>query len=139
MPKFRKKPIEIEAVQYTGIGVDPVGVFRTASSAPYVITIHNQLVYILPDDWIVPEPDGKHYYPIKPEIFAASYEPVEEPNTQSAQMQLEQAIEIATQALDHNEMGLAVALDLGMDVEEGEEEREWIVERRRKLAAIRGA
>lgn len=51
---------------------------------------------------------------------------------------LEQAIEIATQALDHNEMALALAADLAVDAEEAETEREWIVEQRKKLVALRG-
>ena len=28
-------------------------------------------------DWVLPEPDGVHFYPVKPEIFAATYEAVE--------------------------------------------------------------
>jgi hypothetical protein len=27
-------------------------------------------------DWIIPEPDGIHFYPCKPDIFEATYEPV---------------------------------------------------------------
>ena len=75
--RFRKKPIEIEAVQFTGTGQDPAGVFRREEDdTPYVVTIHDQRVYLSPGDWIVPEPDGVHFYPIKDEVFRAGYEPV---------------------------------------------------------------
>ncbi len=76
MPKFRKKPLEIEAVQFDGHpSNDPPGVFRRPEdNTPYVVTIHDQRCYLAPGDWIVPEPDGVHYYPIKADIFARSYE-----------------------------------------------------------------
>lgn len=45
---------------------------------PHVHTMHaNQIVIVEPGDWIVIEPDGFHFYPIKPDIFAATYEPAE--------------------------------------------------------------
>jgi hypothetical protein len=75
--KFRKKPVVVEAEQYTGAGPDPVGVFRRPEDdTPYVVTIHDQRVYLSPGDWILPEPDGVHFYPVKPDIFAATYEAV---------------------------------------------------------------
>jgi hypothetical protein len=43
----------------------------------YVITAHAQRVYLVPGDWILPEPDGEGYYPCKDDIFKATYEPVE--------------------------------------------------------------
>lgn len=79
MSKFRKKPITIEAHQFTGSGPDPIGVFRRPEDdTPYVVTIHDQRCYLSTGDWIVPEPDGVHYYPIKPEVMALNYEPVED-------------------------------------------------------------
>jgi hypothetical protein len=36
-----------------------------------------QHVFLSEGDWIVPEPDGEHFYPIKPDVFAATYEPAE--------------------------------------------------------------
>ena len=78
--KFRKKPVEVEANQFLGNQAsDPVGVFRREEDrSPYVVTIHDQRCYIEPGDWILPEPDGVHYYPVKPAIFAATYDPVVE-------------------------------------------------------------
>lgn len=79
MAKYRKKPIVIEAEQFTGNGSDPAGVWRRAEdSSPYVVTIHDQRSYLSPGDWVLPEPDGVHFYPCKPDIFEATYEPVKE-------------------------------------------------------------
>jgi hypothetical protein len=73
--KFRKKPVIINAEQYTGHGPDPVGVFRRPEDAtPYVVTIHDQHYYLTAGDWVVPEPDGVHFYPIKPEVMVQNYE-----------------------------------------------------------------
>jgi len=79
MAKFRKKPVVIEAVQFDGNPAhDPSGVWRREEDgSPYVVTIHDQRCYLAPGDWIVPEPDGVHYYPVKPDIFAATYDAVE--------------------------------------------------------------
>lgn len=80
MPRYRKKPVVIDAEQFVNGVSDPVGVFRREEDAsPYVVTIHGQRCYIEPGDWIIPEPDGVHFYPVKPDIFAATYEPVEVP------------------------------------------------------------
>lgn len=45
----------------------------------YVVTIHLQSVFLAKGDWILPEPDGEHFYPCKPDVFAKTYEPVEPP------------------------------------------------------------
>ncbi len=82
MPKFRKKPVIIEAEQYKGEAM--VGVCNDADccadkiSRPHVHTIHNnQNVLIKSGDWIIPEPDGIHYYPCEESIFKNRYEPAE--------------------------------------------------------------
>lgn len=85
MGKFRKKPIVIEAEQYApnmevlpkGVTEESTGSDLTGHISAYVITIHLQKCYIQPGDWIIPEPDGIHYYPVKPDIFAATYEAVD--------------------------------------------------------------
>ena len=78
--KFIKKSIIIEAVQFDGIPAnDPTGVFRRPEDdSPYVVTVHDQRCYLTPGDWIIPELDGVHYYPCKPDIFEATYEEVTE-------------------------------------------------------------
>lgn len=78
MSKFRKKPIIIEAVQFDGIN-DPPGVFRREEdNTPYVVTIHGQRSYIVASDWIIPEPDKVHHYPCKSDIFAVTYDAVDD-------------------------------------------------------------
>mgnify|MGYP001560338316 CR=1 FL=1 len=99
MPKFRKKPVVIEAEQFTQEQVEaymfdkvplPRGVnFGSAHTHPptrriysthfTVMTIHGERATIVPGDWIMPEPDGVHFYPCKPDIFAATYEPATPP------------------------------------------------------------
>ena len=83
MAKFRKKPVAIEAEQYTEYGKLVKGMcnsqscFVAGTNKPHVHTIHdNQIVNLEIGDWIIPEPDGKHYYPVKSEIFTETYEQV---------------------------------------------------------------
>lgn len=81
--KYRKKPIVIEAEQYIkGSAEMPRGVCLEKHLDgdlvhPHVHTVHsNQAVLLESGDWVIPEPDGVHFYPCKPDIFAATYEPV---------------------------------------------------------------
>lgn len=77
--KFRSKPREIEAEQFFAHTPLP---FRDRSAVAYdgegfyVVTAHNQKVYLENGDWVVPEPDGIHFYPIKDEIIWKNYEAV---------------------------------------------------------------
>jgi hypothetical protein len=93
--KFKKKPIVIDAEQFLEGQPLPVGVCtgeRCSSNysnntyvAPHVHTAHqNQRVNLQFGDWVVPEPDGEHYYPIKPDIFANTYDPVKETESRTA-------------------------------------------------------
>lgn len=81
MSKYRKKPMVVDATQFFYDG-DPVpGVFYPSKSEDgktyigdaYVVTIHDQRVYLENGDWIITEPDGEHHYPCKPDIFAKTY------------------------------------------------------------------
>lgn len=85
MAKYRKKPIIIEAEQYTEYGklvngmCNSISCFTSGNNEPHVHTIHNnQLVNLEVGDFIIPEPDGKHFYPVKPDIFANTYEKVDD-------------------------------------------------------------
>lgn len=88
MAKYRKRPVIVEAVQwwpgmviqsvfyeveYTTEDLDGERIIR---EKPYVVTIHEQRAYLAPGDWIITEPDNKHHYPCKPDIFTATYEEV---------------------------------------------------------------
>ena len=83
MTQFRKKSVEIDAVQYIEYGKLVKGMcnsqscYTSGNNEPHVHTIHKgQTVKLEPGDWIIPEPDGKHFYPCKPDIFEATYEEV---------------------------------------------------------------
>ncbi len=86
MPKFRKKPGIIEAEQYVKYGklvegmCNSTSCFCDGNNEPHVHTIHKDRLGIIKleiGDWIIPEPDGEHFYPCKPEIFEATYERIE--------------------------------------------------------------
>lgn len=84
MPFFKSKPRTIEAEQYRAgaaqqaRGVCYVACLGSEWRPAHVHTAHNNQAVILEDgDWVVPEPDGIHFYPIKPDIFAKNYEPAE--------------------------------------------------------------
>ena len=91
MPKFRKRPIVIETAQFRpDLGQWPKGVrnrpdglrcecsLSPTDTRPHVHTVHNnQRVDVASGDWIVLEPDGEHYYPIKDDVFCNLYEAVE--------------------------------------------------------------
>ena len=84
MAKFRKKPVVVEAEQYrlNRAGTLPPGVHpanvQEETYQPYVITAHGQRTPVVEGDWIIAEPDGRGYYPCKPDIFAATYEAMED-------------------------------------------------------------
>ncbi len=88
--KFRSKPTEIDAEQFHGNGyyeargltypeghcVCDEGKVTSDTPHSHVHTAHEQIVLLSVGDWIVPEPDGRGYYPIKPDIFDNTYDPV---------------------------------------------------------------
>ena len=78
--KFRKKPVEVKAQPWWpgDMSVPGVDLGWMHDSRPFVTTIHGGRAYLDPGDWVIMEPDGKHFYPCKPDIFEATYEPVKE-------------------------------------------------------------
>lgn len=89
MPKFRKKPVVIEAWQWNGekAGEMP-GICQCDSNTfPHLHTAHEntiddrgQLVFLTKGDWIIPEAKKEgRYYPCKPDVFAETYEPASPP------------------------------------------------------------
>jgi co-chaperonin GroES (HSP10) len=74
--RVRGKSREMDAVQFTNDGPDPIGVERTWDGKAYVITAHSQRVYLQPGDWIIGEPNGVGHYPIKAAIFNVTHERV---------------------------------------------------------------
>lgn len=84
---YIKRVILVKAVQYTEYGKLVTGMCNSQScltsgnNEPHVHTIHdNQIVNLQVGDWIIPESDGIHFYPIKNDIFIRDYQKVD--NTQ---------------------------------------------------------
>jgi hypothetical protein len=84
MPKFRKKPVVIEAVQWSG---DVLPIFNAFPEGPFTLAFFNGRpvlhIHTLEgtmsasvDDWIICGVKGE-FYPCKPDIFHATYEPAE--------------------------------------------------------------
>lgn len=82
--KFRKKPVVIEAVQWTGDNLEelrafvPEGVRHNRIGEPLGIKTLEGVMTVSRGDWIIKGVKGE-FYPCKPDIFAATYEPMEEP------------------------------------------------------------
>lgn len=81
MPKFRKKPVVIEATQWFKHGDHPevkkAYTFEEDGVTPqaYIKTLEGNH-QVTPGDWIITGVKGEHY-PCKPDIFQATYEAVE--------------------------------------------------------------
>lgn len=75
--KYRKKPIEIEAMQYLGDNATDIVKFMGAGSDAKAFdgtinTLEGKL-HISKGDWIIRGVKGE-LYPCKPDIFEATYE-----------------------------------------------------------------
>lgn len=84
MSKFRKKPVVIEAVQWTGgnpnevkafTGVQATIEYRDVEQTLSIPTLEGVMTASA-GDWIIRGVQGE-LYPCKPDIFAATYEPVD--------------------------------------------------------------
>lgn len=90
MPKYRKKPVVIEAWHFDGsfksagpiIALHPEGVpgptYYPGRKTIDIQTLEGTMT-AQAGDWIIKGVHGE-LYPCKPAIFAATYEPVEEPD-----------------------------------------------------------
>lgn len=85
MSKFRKRPVEVEAVQidFAYRNLKEVLEFAKGSTRPIerhpdyklkIITLEGDMVAD-PGDWIIKGVNGE-FYPCKPDIFEKTYEPV---------------------------------------------------------------
>lgn len=82
--KFRKKPVEIEAMQYDGSYESGKAILDWADETVYrssllslsIKTLEGVMI-VSPDDWVIKGLQGE-FYPCKPDIFEASYEKVED-------------------------------------------------------------
>lgn len=79
MPKFRKKPVVIEAVQFDGENIDQIDAFvgklhyGEAKHEIFIKTLEGMMQIGL-GDWVIRGVAGE-FYPCKPDIFAATYDP----------------------------------------------------------------
>lgn len=91
--KFRKKPVVVEAIQWTGYNADEMIAFmftartlrREDFESPNTSRMPGGMLVIEtlegdhkenPGDWIIKGVKGE-FYPCKPDVFEATYEPVE--------------------------------------------------------------
>ena len=83
MPKFRKKPVVVDAVQWTGDNLDELfklGDFKLNytyinNDALGVYTIDGSVCWPSVGDWVIMGPYGK-FYTCKKDIFKETYEEV---------------------------------------------------------------
>lgn len=87
MARYRKKPVEIEAVRFTEADKDRVLNWMEGSRWPdfedgepvlRFQTIHGDTATARLGDWIAQDAEPGTYYPIKHIVFEALYEPVED-------------------------------------------------------------
>lgn len=97
MPQFRKKPVIIDAIQWSGnvnrqevcdfVGTDlktevySDTAYEAGQGAPYFSLIIETLegnMTANPNDWVIKGVNGE-FYPCKPDIFEKTYEPVVSP------------------------------------------------------------
>lgn len=79
--KYRKKPIIIEAIQFTGKNKNEIAKFVGKSFMEWInhpeigiATIEGNM-HAKPNDWIIKGVKGE-FYPCKPDIFEQTYEKV---------------------------------------------------------------
>lgn len=79
--QYRKKPVIIKAMQFTAIGVidweaiyEFCPVARPKNGELFIKTLEGNM-RVSPNDYIIKGVQGE-FYPCKPDIFEATYEPV---------------------------------------------------------------
>lgn len=85
MAKYRKKPVEVEAIRWTGKNMKEIESFMNEKGCVFnneplkeikltIITLEG-LMNADPGDYIIKGVHGE-FYPCKPDIFKKTYEPV---------------------------------------------------------------
>jgi hypothetical protein len=108
--RYRRKPIEVEAVQLDPADYDamcavvgwcegrPVGDEEDNGTHILAIDTREGPMYADAGDWIIKEPfptEDRRFYPCKASIFEATYEPVEEPAPSASGEEPERAMTVA--------------------------------------------
>lgn len=84
---YRKKSVEVQAIQFTGNNVRQIwdefgaeGIYFSTDKSPnslLLITIDGEGVPCPPGHWVVAEPIPDRFYPCDPGVFADRYEKVD--------------------------------------------------------------
>ena len=109
MTKFRKKPIVVDALQYTGANFKEIQRFTEFKAEKpggkddhFIISTLEGDLYASTGDWIIKGIQGE-FYPCKSDIFEKTYEPQEqEPNIDIAEMSFNEHFEKQVPAFDNN-------------------------------------
>lgn len=81
--RYRKKPVEVEAIEWTGENFNAVRAFtrgalglgQVGDALPLWVTKSQAVCYVQRGDWVIREPDGSGFYPCSEADFPATYEP----------------------------------------------------------------
>lgn len=86
--RFRRKPTEVVAIQFDGDNITEIwdafgadGIYGPTEKNPdhlILTTAHGDPAPARAGDWVVPEATPGRFYPIKPDVMAATYEPINE-------------------------------------------------------------
>lgn len=85
MARYRSRPAECEAEQWTGTDdsyrkvcafVGRLLPWNDEEGELTVVTAHGHETIVSEGDYVVAEPDGRGHYPCKPDIFNKRWEPV---------------------------------------------------------------
>jgi hypothetical protein len=86
MPRFRKRPVVIEATQWRpGTEIEGVEIRRTGAYETAHIETLEGLMAVSDGDWVITGVNGERY-PCKPDIFAKTYLPADEPSEDDARV-----------------------------------------------------
>ena len=82
MAKYRKRPVEVEAIQFTGYNYQEIQEFAGDSyklnnfnASPYIHTLEGDML-VSPTDYVIKGVKGE-FYPCKADIFLETYERVD--------------------------------------------------------------
>ena len=82
--RYRKKPVEIEAVQFAPDGSNDEAIACWVASSSHMVSYNTKgialytregVMLAVPGDWIIKGVQGE-FYPCKPDIFDATYDKV---------------------------------------------------------------
>lgn len=115
MSKFTKKPVTVEAIQWTGDNFVLIDEFITCVHETYpldgTVKIHTLEGVMTADknDWIIKGVNGE-FYPCKPDIFAKTYNPFSDEDNEIIKRMAEIEIECEKSKITESEENLTVTV-----------------------------